>query len=1106
MKLFGAIVHVLQEVGKPIHINEITKLILSKNLWEPKGNNPTSTVDAKLNENIEKKGDASPFIRVEDGIFGLKKQVNTPADYTAICEENLRRYGTDINRIGRMLLAGLYADRTHFIFEILQNAEDACAHSVTFNLTNTDLKISHFGRPFNERDVRGICGIDESTKNLNAIGRFGIGFKSVYAFTDRPEIHSGLEHFAIEKFVQPVSVPLIKCREGETAIVLPLKNPGDAIQEEIESGLRKLGARVLLFLRRIEKINWHLPDGTSGHYLRSKPEDQEEGVRRINIIGQCSGKPDIEESWLIFSRRMTDGNEVRGNVEIAFNVVQGDNSDKEFLRPLHKSFLTVFFPTVIETHLGFLIQGPYRTTPSRDTVPLSDSWNQDCVRETAALLVESLRWLRDCKLLDTKALQCLPLDSEKFSEGTMFSLLFQAAKDALTNEPLLPRFGGGYVSADQSRLARTQDLRELLNSTQLAILLNEDREVAWLSRDITHDRTLEFWQYLNNELGIKELRADAIIQSLDKGFLEAQSDEWIQNLYEFLNGQPALKKYITELPLIRLENGTHEVSKEDDQIRVFLPGPVETGFPTVCADVCISEDAKAFLMSLGLTEPDPVDDIIWHILPKYRKNDGGVGDAEYKADIQRILKAFSTDSKAQREKLVDELRETSFVKSVEIGGESKGFSKPNDIYISTKRLNNLFAEIPKVLFVDNSHSCLQGEGIRDLLVSCGAARWLKPVESEWSYTETQLEEIRHSEGLERASWQYIAKDKKLRGLESLLNLMPELTVDLQREKAGLLWDALIDVERQRGRDAFLIEYQWSYSHTSKEAFLDAYFVRKLRDTAWVPDPNGRLQRPERVLFDDLGWEHNPFLQSKILFKPLQIDALAREFGIEPDVLLFLKEKGITREDLLSKFGDADEQSVEDRGPGGHGNQESVVTGGDKGVQTSTDESQADNQGQNQNRTPHKRTPGSVGGRPFVSYVAVHSDDSGPDPDKLDQITRTALEDKAIARILAAEPKLQRMARGNRGFDLCEMGSDDKSIRWIEVKAMTGSLHDRPAGLSHTQFKCAQEHGEAYWLYVVEYADNENFNIVKIQNPAGKAKTFTFDHGWLNVATEIGKQK
>src|SRR5258708_26715830 len=116
-----------------------------------------------------------------------------PIDYRKIGEDNIKRYGTDIGRIGPMLLADRYADRAHFIFELLQNAEDAfkrhrsqpVSRSVNFELFGNRLEVAHFGEPFDEKDVAGICGIGWSTKTRDSttIGHFGIGFKAVYAFT-----------------------------------------------------------------------------------------------------------------------------------------------------------------------------------------------------------------------------------------------------------------------------------------------------------------------------------------------------------------------------------------------------------------------------------------------------------------------------------------------------------------------------------------------------------------------------------------------------------------------------------------------------------------------------------------------------------------------------------------------------------------------------------------------------------------------------------------------------------------------------------------------------------------------------------------------------------
>lgn len=123
------------------------------------------------------------------------------SNYAAIRAANIEEYGRGTRHLA--FLGRLYTDRTHFIYELLQNAEDAGATTVRFNLYPTRLEVEHDGRPFNEQDVRGVCGVGEGTKaeDLTKIGKFGIGFKSVYAYTTSPEIHSGDEHFRICDYV-----------------------------------------------------------------------------------------------------------------------------------------------------------------------------------------------------------------------------------------------------------------------------------------------------------------------------------------------------------------------------------------------------------------------------------------------------------------------------------------------------------------------------------------------------------------------------------------------------------------------------------------------------------------------------------------------------------------------------------------------------------------------------------------------------------------------------------------------------------------------------------------------------------------------------------------
>lgn len=72
MSVRDAVITVLQEAGKPLHAKEITKRILSKNLWRTSGKTPTATVSARLYADLKKNGDTSPFILHAPQTFGLR--------------------------------------------------------------------------------------------------------------------------------------------------------------------------------------------------------------------------------------------------------------------------------------------------------------------------------------------------------------------------------------------------------------------------------------------------------------------------------------------------------------------------------------------------------------------------------------------------------------------------------------------------------------------------------------------------------------------------------------------------------------------------------------------------------------------------------------------------------------------------------------------------------------------------------------------------------------------------------------------------------------------------------------------------------------------------
>ena len=1018
-----------------------------------------------------------------------------PVNYDAIKRENCQKYGTEIGRIGRMLLSDRYDDRTHFIYEILQNAEDALKKRgdwtgqrvVQFALDSKGLTVSHSGKPFDEADVRGVCGIGESTKELTDIGRFGIGFKSVYAYTDMPEIHSGREHFAIDNYVWPEATKKKGISPEETQIYIPFRGKEPAAKDEVLSGLQRLGPRTLLFLREIEEISWFVEGKPSGQYRRHNVDAPCENARRVRIVGQSNAEDDVTEEWLVFSRDVFNEGQSAGYVEVAFALDEKDENSS--VKEVEDSELVVFFPTILPTHLGVLVQGPYRTTPSRDNVPERDSWNQHLVQETATLLVDALKDLRDLSLLSVSALRCLPLSAILFSERSRFGPLFQAVKETLLTESLLPAHNGKYTSGQNAKLARTQALRELIGPQRLSSLFPSDGRISWVNDEITQDREPILHRYLTDQLGIDEITPERLIPLLTKEFLEAQPDSWIKRLYEFFHGQNALFPRLRRSSLVRLEDGSHTVFSVGQYLQAYLPGKTPTDFPTVKRATCNSKKSREFLESLGLRTPDPVDDVIAHILPRYAENLVDIGSRRYPNDIERILSAFSSDSREQRARLVKALNEVKFIASVDMGSGEKRFARPGDTYMATERLRTLFKDVPDVLMVDNSRRCLSGENARDFLRAVETPEYLMPRRVEPSLTRDEKRELRRKEGNTEITREVSVEDRTLMGLDSLLKVIVALPLDEATEQAGLLWRALHDVQIRRGNSAFVGTYQW-FRFANRSASFDAQFVHTLRNFSWVPDKDGVLKPPSSVVFQDTGWEPDPALAAKILFKPAVIDELAKLLCIRPEIIDNMGKLDPVQQDqvaqliksLIAKNENSDIPPTDPR-PKPNNLDPKII-----GPEVRPDP------------VPSPPTDRPSSPREFFTYVKVAPAVPAEDPDTLSHQERMDLERKAIDFIRSKEPNLQETPTGNPGFDLFETGHNGHANRWIEVKAMRGTFDNRPATLSKTQFEFAQVKQDACWLYVVENAgDPAQSRIVKIQDPAGKAQTFTFDRGWVQVA-------
>ena len=936
---------------------------------------------------------------------------------------------------------------------------------------------------------------------------------------------------------------------------LPFDNPQIKTQdafEDIANRLHGFGARSFMFLSQIETIEWKIEGRGTGYY--SRQNRKRDGATTFITLSSKDERSTSEEEWLCFEQPVSFPNaDAKGTVQVAFSLQVGKkkNVTHKTVRPITGATLYAFFPTEKETHLGMLIQGPYRTTPSRDNIPKDDAWNRRLVNLTAELIETSLEKLRDLGLLSVGALEAMPLDGRVLSADHFLRPLFDRVRSALTKKPLIPRHGGGYVAGACARLARGSGLRELLKTAQLQRFLGTTKQLEWVSDEISEDKTPKLQDYLLRDVGVEELTPQTFASRVTENFFRAQSDKWITDFYEFLSGQPSLWRAggpIRTKPFIRTQaNRQVAPFSSDGHLQVYLPAKGFTGYETVKDTILRNKAASDFLNELGLTEPDLVDDVIQNVLPRYSGKEKHVSNDDYSTDIARLLSAFKTDSEMQREKLLTALRNSSFVMAIDAGDGTKHRSTPVEVYLASQRLKELFQGVPAVLLVDDSYSCLRGEDIRKLLEACGAERCLQLVPAADRFTFDEKYEMRKLTGVVNSSGGESIKDFTLRGLDQWLNTLPRLPPEQATKKAELLWEALNDLEEQRGTRVFSGIYLWFY-HSQRRCSFPAAFVHQLNESAWVSDKTGVPQQPGLVVFENIGppWKPNEFLLTKIRFKPPIIETLAREAGIEPGVLDLLKKLGLTSvaelglrlglgeepeqvngepgqttvgDAVKNILGDApsptppvsdpmDQESqrsgvTSGRGTSGSGHGTGSASGGDA-PRGSTGGSKTGGKSSTPGTSAGKRAPGSPGGRPFISYVGTHPVDDEPDSDGLDQSARMALEEQAITHILSHDPRLARTPTNNPGFDLIELDPDGNPIRWVEVKAITGTMMDRPVGLSRTQFECAREKGVAYWLYVVEQAGiPEASRIVRIQDPAGKAATFTFDRGWREIAEVSG---
>lgn len=414
----------------------------------------------------------------------------------------------------KKLLTELYPDKAHFIYELLQNAEDMHATEVLFSLKGEQLIFEHNGtrRDFTLDDISAITNVGQSPKrdDPTSIGQFGVGFKAVYAYTNTPEIHSGQYDFKILDMLLPEDIGVEKSAKPHfTQFIFPLgtaiKSTKQAI-EEINAGLKGLDENSILFLSHIKKIRYILSDGQIGS-VEIKPYKSISKVYEVTTYKAGIHTPTMSY-FLKFEKPISvdikNTTETR-YVSIAYKVDINERSQLIFDSSI-KGKVCIYFPAEKEvSNLRFHINAPFASTVARDSVR-SCKENTELIHILANLVCESIDWIKANKLWDRSIYSVLPNKRDFMND---LNNVFLPIQRDIFNKLSLQDF----IQAKNRIFYRAKDIVQLNGTIAKLFAIDELKKLEGHAH-ITAAQPNSFEYYLFLDLSILTINESKFLQIL----------------------------------------------------------------------------------------------------------------------------------------------------------------------------------------------------------------------------------------------------------------------------------------------------------------------------------------------------------------------------------------------------------------------------------------------------------------------------------------------------------------------------------------------------------------------------------------------------------------
>ena len=465
----------------------------------------------------------------------------------------------------------LYNNDMHFVLELIQNADDnqynQCP-ALVFVIDDQSIEIYNNEIGFEEDHIQALCNIGKSTKGKHQqgyIGQKGIGFKSVFTVTDRPEIYSNGYQICFDAHDGPIGYILPQWideqRKNEeyaqwnTRISLPLKSQSERDKHRSRSlieSFHDIQSSLLLFLNRLRSIT------IDNRLTQTKQIYQRDDLPGSHIVRIQGGH--IEEQWFVLKRTQ---------IALAF--------------PLHeyplltKKEIFAYLP-LRSFGFTFIIQGDFEVPSSRQDILSDSQWNHSLLQEIPSLFLSSLdAFKQESTLLPIDPLhlflQFLPHPSSIFG-SPLFTSVSRSILQSLRTQQFLPVINQcDLYRPDQCVLLHDPSIRTLVTPDLLSIHLN----LYYLDEQFSSFSSILY------ELGVHRLGHEQLIEFIQRILKSdvtminrSQLGQWFHCLYRCLNDLSVIDEeqvllHLRSLNIIPLKNDHQWISLNSTEEFLFFP-------------------------------------------------------------------------------------------------------------------------------------------------------------------------------------------------------------------------------------------------------------------------------------------------------------------------------------------------------------------------------------------------------------------------------------------------------------------------------------------------------------------------------------------------------